>query len=517
MIRMVRMRIGLAVGATALLLSIGHVRADSNGQRLTEAVKARDHQTVRALLKERVDVNVPLADGATALHWAVHWNDSETVSRLVRAGARINARDDHGTTPLFLASVNGDAALVDALLEAGADVTIARQTGVTPLMAAARAGNVDVVRALLQRGADVNAKESTHDQTALMWAVAANHTGIVKLLLDNRANVNARTPPRRTPTSVSGQYAGGECCLPNYVGGFTALLFSAQQGHIESTRQLLAAGANVNDTAADGTSALVLAIDSAPVVSERVSRNALASHELQEKMAKFLLERGADPNLHGSGRTALHSAVQRKMPELLKALLDGGADPNARLERRLPSVSRDVGIQNGMDVNTIGATPFWLASSYGDLTSMRILLEHGADPLLATVDHSTPLMVAAGIDFVDGQDKYGVRTFDQDISHLVTRARDAIALCLERSIDVNAANDKGQTALFGAVYMGSPLLVQLLADRGARLNVLNSQKQTPWSVAALGEYRAGSFFIKKEAGELLEKLGADTSLGARVK
>jgi ankyrin repeat protein len=205
------------------------------------------------------------------------------------------------------------------------------------------------------------------------------------------------------------------------------------------------------------------------------------------------------------------------MPELLKLLLDRRADPNARLERRLPSVSRDVGIQNGMDVNTIGATPFWLASSYGDVTSMRILLDHGADPLLMTEDHSTALMVAAGIDFVDGQDKYGVRTFDQDISHLVNRARDAIALCLERGVGVNAANDKGQTALFGAVYMGSPQLVQALADKGARLNVLNSQKQTPWSVAALGEYRAGSFFIKTEAADLLEKLGADTTLGARSK
>src|SRR6185295_9097835 len=100
MTRIVRIRIGLAVAGTFLLLSSGHPRAASDGQRLTEAVKARDHQTVRALLRERVDVNVPLADGATALHWAVHWNDLETASRLVRAGARINARDDQGTTPL---------------------------------------------------------------------------------------------------------------------------------------------------------------------------------------------------------------------------------------------------------------------------------------------------------------------------------------------------------------------------------------------------------------------------------
>jgi hypothetical protein len=46
------------------------------------------------------------------------------------------------------------------------------------------------------------------------------------------------------------------------------------------------------------------------------------------------------------------------------------------------------------------------------------------------------------------------------------------------------------------------------------MDVRNSKGQTPWSVAALGEYRAGSFFVKKEAAALLEKLGADKTLGA---
>jgi hypothetical protein len=123
-------------------------------------------------------------------------------------------------------------------------------------------------------------------------------------------------------------------------------------------------------------------------------------------------------------------------------------------------------------------------------------------------------MVAAGIDFVDGQDKYGVRTFDEDITPLVLKARDAILVCLEAGLDVTSANDNGQTPLFGAVYLGSPMLVQLLVDRGAPINVRNRRGQTPWLVAAKGEYRAGSFFVKKEAGDLLDRMGADKSLGA---
>ena len=497
----------LALAPLFVLMLAGPAQA-APGTELAERTKARDWSAARTLIKPGTNVSIPLADGTTALHWAAHWDELEIASLLLQAGAKPNAADSNGVTPLLLACTNGRPLMANLLLRSGADPKLARATGVTPLMMAARTGSAPLVRLLLERGADVNTAEATHQQTALMWAVAEGHSEIVQLLLAKAADVGARTPARRNRIAVSGQFASGECCLPNYVGGFTPLLFAAQQGRIETARLLLEAGAKVNDTAADGSSALVLAIDSAPVVSERVTRTALAAHAEQEAMARFLIDRNADVNLRGAGRTALHSAVQRKMPAIVRLLLAKGADPNARLERRLPAVSRDVGLQNGLDVNALGATPFWLAASYGDAQMMRMLLEAGADPTLTSADRTTALMVAAGIDFVDGEDKYGVRTFDEDITPLVARAREAVQICLDRGLDVNVANEKGQTALFGAVYLGSPLLVQLLVDRGAKIDVRNSKGQTPWSVAAWGEYRAGSFFVKKAVGDLLEKLGA---------
>jgi uncharacterized protein len=498
--------VGMSFDATA--------HAAPQRRELAERVKAQDWNAARALIKQGVDVNASLPDGATPLHWAAHWDEPDMASLLIQAGARPNAADSNGVTPLLLACANGSVSMANLLIRAGADPSLARATGVTPLMMAARTGNSGIVRLLLERGANVNAAENTHRQTALMWAVAEGHTAIVRLLLAKGADVQARTPARQGRVAASGQFAGGECCLPNYVGGFTPLLFAVQQGHIEAARVLLEAGANVNDSAADGSSALVLAIDSAPVVSDRVSRTALAGHASQQAMARFLIERNADVNSHGAGRTALHSAVQRKMPDIVQLLLARGANPNARLERRLPAVSRDVLQANGLDGNPIGATPFWLAASFGDAPIMRALLEAGADPTLTSVDGTTALMVAAGTDFVDGEDKYGVRTFDEDITPLAKRAAEAVQICLDHGLDVNRSNEKGQTALFGAVYMGSPLLVQLLVDHGAKIDVRNAKGQTPWSVAALGEYRAGSFFVKTAAAALLEKLGADKTLGA---
>src|SRR5204863_2871768 len=123
-----------------------------------------------------------------------------------------------------------------------------------------------------------------------------------------------------------------------------------------------------------------------------------AARARYEAVAQLLLEAGADVNQHGAGRTPLHAAVQRAMPGIVRALLARGADPNARLEKNLPAVSR-----LGVPVE-IGATPFWLAAGYANVEIMRTLVAAGADPNIAAKDKTTPLMVAAGLNFIDGMD-----------------------------------------------------------------------------------------------------------------
>ena len=76
----------------------------------SSAVEHRDARAVQALLKQRVDVNAAQPDGATALHWAAHWDDVATAELLLRAGAKVNAANDHGVTPLALACENGSVA-----------------------------------------------------------------------------------------------------------------------------------------------------------------------------------------------------------------------------------------------------------------------------------------------------------------------------------------------------------------------------------------------------------------------
>ncbi len=479
----------IATGVLATALSItSHAQPAFDPPDLVAAVRSSDHPAVRALLEGGADPDAAYGDGTTALHWAAHRDSHAMATDLLAAGANVDAADDHGVTPLALASLNGSLSIVGTLLAAGADANAARGNGETPLMTAARVGSLDVVRSLLAAGADPDATETTLGQTALMLAVAENHTPVARLLLETGAVVSARSKNR-----------------------FTPLLFAAQQGNLEAADLLLSAGADVDESAPDGIggntnarSRFVAGTDAAALL--------VAIDSGHSELARFLLARGADPDHDGAGRTALHAAVQRKMPEVVAALLEHGADPDPRMTKRLPFVSRRITQGHGLSPSNIGATPFFLAASYNDLESMRILVAGGADPMLRADDETTALMVAAGGDYVEGADKYGVRWFGDNLP-LQQSALAAVEYLLELGLDVNATNVHEQTTLHGAVYLGGTLLVPYLVEQGAEIDVVNVRGQTPWMIAAEGEYRSGSFYTHQETGEVLEQLGADTSLG----
>ena len=119
-----RMRDAWLVG-----LALAGMGAGDSSVRLIEAVKAGDRETVRALLKQRADVNAAESDGTTPLHWAARADDRETADLLMRAGANAKAANRYGVTPLSLAATNGSAALIESLLEAGADPEQPRSRG----------------------------------------------------------------------------------------------------------------------------------------------------------------------------------------------------------------------------------------------------------------------------------------------------------------------------------------------------------------------------------------------------
>jgi hypothetical protein len=91
---------------------------------------------------------------------------------------------------------------------------------------------------------------------------------------------------------------------------------------------------------------------------------------------------------------------------------------------------------------------------------MKLLLEHGADPSIATASNVTPLMVASGIGWVEGV------TYEWSPE----TTREAVKLLLELGAKVNAQDIlDGRTALMGAAHKGRSDIVELLVQHGADL------------------------------------------------
>lgn len=462
--------------AAGLLAYGGLASAATDSQPLLRAAANRDVSTVRALLKQHVDVNAAEPDGTTALHIALEHHSPEIAAMLLDAGSNPRATTRYGITPLYIACLHGDSAIIEKLLIAGAPVDTALPEGETALMTASRTGSVGAVRVLLSHGAKIDARENWKGQTALMWAAAENNVGVINELVKAGADVNARGKS----------------------GTFSAYLFAVRAGHIEAARALLDAGANVNDALPDGTSALTLAIMNAHF-----------------ETAAFLLDRGSDPNADKQGWAPLHQLVWSRRPntgsnipgavptgnldslDLARKLLDSGADVNAR-EKREP---RD-GFRNML--NRIGATPFLLAAKSVDVPLMRVLLEYGADPKLTTEDRTTALMAAAGVGIWAPGENPG--TEDDALA--------AVKLAYEvgggTPVDVDA---NGETALHGAMYRaGSIAIAKFLLEKGARLDVINKKGWTPLMVADGVEYTPNVLKRYPETAAFLRQVLAERGL-----
>ena len=512
-------RSALLLPAIALVTAAA-VRGEAQGvdTRVADAAMNRDVAAVHSLVDEGVDLNAFGTDGTPALHWLVRVDDLETSRMLVQSGADATLANRYGVTPLYLAAANGNAPMIEMLLDAGADPNQVDPTGETILMAAVRVGKIDAVRLLLDRGASVGTRDPSYLQTALMFAVRGENPEIVQLLVDRGANVLATTrvgnvPRWVLPNSVPGFSFGIGIVrggLPErgvrdpIPGGLSPLHYAARDNKTEAARILLEAGADLEQKDPNDITPLLMAI---------------GNNQLQA--AHFLIETGANVNVSDwYGRTPLWQAVEvRNMDfdngtllnyvdrepvvELIHVLLEAGADPNSRSKEAMPIRKHMLRITGTLAwVDFVGQTPFITASLSGDLTVMRLLLEYGADPHIATLKGTTALMAAAGVNWVVAQ------TYDEGPEALL----EAVRFCYEElGMDVNAANSMGITSVMGAVNRGSDDIIEYLVENGARLDVEDAEGRTPLNWAG-GVFLATHAAVPKPSSiALIERLMADTT------
>lgn len=509
-------RSGLSLGSPCgWLLAVASLVcvADGAASELADAVQRGQGETVRRLLDSGTDVDAPQADGATALAWAVHRNEPDLVELLLRAGADPNLGNDLGVTPLMLAAVNGSVGVVEALLQAGGDPSLARESGDTVLMLAARSGSVEVVRQLLDHGALVN-EATVRGATALMWAVAERHLAVTRLLLQRGAAVDART----TVDERDGRPGGivrqlrvlsefeavnpanlprdGDRDPPRPEGGFTPLLYAVLVGDGAAVGALLDAGADANERAPDGVTAVMLALT-----------------KRYEDLAVALLARGADPTPDEAGYAALHVASATGQRRAALALLAAGADPNARMARpqRLTNAF-EIGVFQSPGsgrLTQIGSTPVLVAAKSSDAAMVQLLVDAGADAYATTDDGTTALMMAAGLGKRAAREITYYRWSE-------SQAIETLAVLLELGLDVNTKNAHGETALHAAAYHNANDLIRYLVSQNADIDAANGARQTALRLAEGHLVCCTTFVRHEEAADVLRGLGADSEMGIQL-
>lgn len=486
------------------MLSIPLALLVATGVPLVAAVQSGDEDAVVALIEQGVDVNLPEADGTTALHWAAHRNDADMSERLIEAGATPNVTNDYGATPMSEAAVTGDVTLIGMLLDAGADVESPNSDGQTALMVVARTGRLDAVRLLVDRGADVNAREEWRGQTALMWAVAQNQPRMVDLLVEHGADVNARS----TINNWQRQVTAEPRAIYRPAGGWTPLLYAAREGCVDCARTLSEHDADLDLADPEGVSPLLLA-----VLNGRYD------------LAAYLIRQGADVNKWDwFGRTPLYAAVDlNTIPrggrpdrpsldtttslQIMEMLLGAGANPNPQLKLLIPY--RNIGNDRGLDrLITIGTTPLLRAAKALDAPAIRVLLEYGADLHLANAQHITPTMAAAGLGSVDADTRGFYTTAD-----VQQRSIESLQILIEAGGDINAqGGNRGSTPLHEAARWGWNDVVRFLAGQGADLAATDDRGMTPVDSAlgrAGGNSRGGQRIdVHEDTAALLEELMA---------
>ena len=324
---------------------------------LMRAIETNDPTQIKSLLNDDASlINKTGANGNTMLMIACQNKSLGVVKTLLEMGAQgtINKQNVVGDTALHIACQNGYATIASVLVLNGADLTIKNVLGKTPIEVCddpalkaklelhlanvkkmfefVKNNRTQDLQELLQTFRSVNLVDLTTGDTPLHIACQLGNKDIALLLLQCGANPTLKNNNGQTPFDLVENKTLKENLQEQY--SLTQFLFDAVEN------------------------------DSLPEIEQILDR-------LPANQVSILVNSRTNPESAEQGETPLHIAVKAGNKEMVKFLLDKGADPN-------------IG-------DKYEATPLHFACRNGDGYIARILVEFGGDLTIKAIDGRTPL------------------------------------------------------------------------------------------------------------------------------
>ncbi|OQR97994.1 ras family GTPase [Thraustotheca clavata] len=354
-------------------------------------------------------------------------------------------------TPLVKACTMSDLKMLKILLDAGADSTVKYPNHENPYMRSiyqAALKDVQIFELLLKHSKVSIAEElcyiDSNGKSLVHLAAEGGHLNVLSLLLNHPTTkhlVKLQTPQKQTALHLA--------VLGSYTRCVKVLLKVMEPEAIASCdssgNNVLHLALNPSETRFHLNDLIdtFFTPECPKELFESIDANGCAALHLAiiqnlEGIALKLIHHGKTPlnTCNKEGLTALHMAVAMQNHTLIKALMEA-------------NVMIDV-------VDDIGQTPLLLASLVGDTTTIKLLLDAGADAACQNREGHTSLHYAA--------------TYCHD--------ENAFRLLIKKGAGVNAKSAKGNIPLHFAAMKGNHVAARMLLEYGADMSILNEDKRT---------------------------------------
>ncbi len=473
-----------------------------------------------------------------------------TLEMLLPKATNVDCRDAKGRTALIWAAANGHPSVVNLLLDRGANIEAKDELGRTPLMWASENGHIATVRVLLQRGANIHSKDKEM-ATALTLASAKDHKQIVNQLTQagavlgswNNWNASPRARPlRQMPGGVFD--SGAQPAVA--VGSINPKIKRNEPGparRVEAEKAAPPARSlktiPVNVTRARVEHGQLASLGDAISISleeklDELARNSDYSRSYIRAFAIPLMTKGKvridkgdhverigmDPkNLldHEEAEDLLESYLITLPQEAKEA--GGGARGEAQASYAPGALSVETSAagdeMQGGAASTMppGNAAMMRAAMEGRTTTLKILIEEGADINIRLLDGWTPLMCSVWnghgesvkilLELGADLEARGANGWTALMIAAWNGHPDIVQQLVEEGANVHACDETGKTVLMWAVQNGNPASVKILLAKKVDVNAMNNRGKTALYYAAREEHPA---IVK-----LLEKAGAKES------